>query len=146
MRLHSIGIAHVVGAFLAAAMIWPATLIFYDYAVPVLRLQATITDPEVRPGGSLIVRFDILRLRHCPAIISQWIFDSRDIQYAIASFSVDARPLGRDVVTLAVAIPKEAAEGPARYQIVIRHDCPLLNFFTSAHFIAPPSIPFTISG
>ena len=137
--------SHFAGALAAGLAVWIAWAFIEDATVPVIVYgQEIVETPVVKRGDELRVLYPLRRLRSCPATVHQWFFDARDQQYAIMPFEVEGRPLGLDRVELAIEIPVEAAAGPARYQLVVTHECNVLGFFTMTHREVRPYQRFAI--
>lgn len=137
--------SHCTGAAVAVAIFGLFAVWAWDAAIPVVSVSVERIEPAtVRSGGTIIVRLDVSRYRSCPATVYQWIFDGRDVQFALAPFTVDARPLGHDRLALSVPVPESAQPGQARYQLAYTHVCKPLNLWTSEHRASLPYAAFTI--
>lgn len=97
-------------AVTAAAVVYWLAL---DRAPPITVDSYVLTTTDVEPGGVIEIRTQITRHRSCPASITRYLKDSRDIVFVIPPAARQITMNGHDEITIRIPAPAGAVPGPA---------------------------------
>ncbi len=115
-----------------------------DRDTPVeIRAQRVIT-PEVLPGNSLTMEYEVNRIRHCRSRVERTIYDGQKVRHVLGDNERNAsEPLGPGTFRTTPRVPEIAAPGEALYYVASSYVC------NPTHLIWPivviqPEATFTI--
>ena len=99
-----------------------------DREVPVEVQQIEVLTPEVKPGGSLLIRQRLDYIRECPAHVDRGVYDSATHREFLPDIDYERTPqgLGIHTVTFEVNVPKFFVPGPATYRARPVYTCNIL--------------------
>lgn len=139
-RIVTIASFGVIGATLG---MWSA-----DREPPVHILRANVLNQTVKPGEDLRIQYTVQRVRSCHTHIDRILYDSTNMRRDLDDVDFSASPIsnGESTYIMGVAIPRNFAQGPARYRTIATYSCNPLqrNFYPIV--VTNDDIEFTISG
>jgi hypothetical protein len=99
--------------------------IISDRTTPVEFLEYRVLTPQVQPGGDLRIRYRIVRKSFCATHVDRFIFDAEGVRISLESLDLAAGggELGSDAYISAVQVPRNIAQGPARYRAIVTYTC-----------------------
>ena len=116
-----------------------------DREPPIVYEEARTLSPNVLPGGTLEVEFQVFRRRICDSDTTRWVTDSAGERHSIPSFTVGLRLLaGREEYSRSVVIPEIVASGPAYYQVRTDYFCNVFHKLFYPIEVTSPPIAFII--
>lgn len=126
MALHprwATGIAHATNFALATMVCVALYWLVLDRALPITIESYSLAQSQVRPGDAIELTVNLTRHRSCPARITRYLRDSRDITFAIPPAARQVTMNGHDQIVIRVPAPAEAAAGPAAFWSEAEYRC-----------------------
>lgn len=118
-----------------------------DRRPPTRIMEVRALTEVVRPGGNVLIYYEVERERGCHVHVEQIIFDSqrRRIAAPDEDYTGAPGPARQDTFALSVSIPTNVSEGTARYRAIRSYYCnPIHRWFDWPIVVVTPDITFTI--
>lgn len=119
-----------------------------DHEPPTRLLKSEVLTPTVRPGGELRIHYTVQRFRSCRVHIDRILYDADRVRRDLEDLEYAAAPgvMGESSYTIAVTIPRNFAQGPARYREITTYFCNPLQMYFSAIVENGDPIKFKVEG
>jgi len=95
-----------------------------DRTLPITVISDTV-EGDVRAGGILVLRSELVRHRSCAMTVQQILIDGASYRHVLDDLNFDAAPgpLGHDVYRRAIVVRESAVPGYARFRIIVSWRC-----------------------
>ena len=101
-----------------------------DRQVPMTVVHAEAINKNVVPGGTVLVRYNVVRHRSCAVRLEQVIFDADRVRYPleIEEYFADPGPIGEEHFAVPISVPHNINPGVARYRAFRQYQCNPLHY------------------
>lgn len=142
-------------------MIWRiATVVFFgaigatlavwtnDREPPIRIVKAFAVTKEVPPGGELRVSYEVQRFKSCRTHVDRILYDSENVRRDLddIDFAAPPVPVGESSYIVGVTIPRNFAQGKAKYRTIWTYTCNPLQSMFSPVVVSEPDIEFKVEG
>ncbi len=134
----------------ATAGLMAATLGYWanDREPPTRIISAESINHTVQPGGEVLVRYKVERVRSCRVHIDRVIYDALNVRRDLedVDYAASPGPLGEQTYSVAITIPRNTNLGQARYKVITTYYCNPLHTYFSPIVSVDETITFNVAG
>lgn len=117
---------------------WLAVMVA-DRESPTTILGTEVISIEPWPGGEVHVRYHIRRFRSCGTRIERVLYDASNLRIPLAprEFAASPGPIGDDMYSVSVMLPKSMTPGRAIYRITSVYTCNIFHHLWPITVVSP---------
>lgn len=96
-----------------------------DREPPTVIDRTEVLTPELHPGESLRVRFEVFRRKSCYVRVERMLLDGESARFVLPTTELSGAPgpLGKDMYISVVPIPSDVHPGLGRYRAITTYKC-----------------------